>query len=529
MADNTDAGEPAGASATRRFASCGPARPFPRRSLLILACIAAAFLGLRVPIMYRQYGGFDEEWYSIPGWTVAREGIPRIPYAPSRDPNWIYYQADRALFALPPAYFYWQAPFFLLLPDGYGTARLASAVAGLLAVGLVYCLGREFYRDEAAGLWAAGLYSISRVFYFPAQTARPDMLCGALGLAAVLSVWHWQSRGRWFHLVLAGIWLGLAALTHPFAIAVAVQLGIWVLLAGRGLRGRLGALGLLIACSTAVFALWLPLVFAYPDVFQAQFFTNVLDRSSSGILSRFFFPWPLLARQAEVLVDRATPIQAAIMLLGIGGATLVDLRQRHRGPTLAFALSWSAIYTLAAFAGAHPGKGYWCYPSALAFVCLGRTITVVGRRAAVPLRRPLHQAALGLLFLLAMLPGSGIRTWMAQVRHWSDVDYNSPRFVEKLLRDLPADARLTVDRAYVFDVYLAGRPTILALKERFFFNASDFPYDYLIVGPFGLDIDTAAKLDGKFLRAYGDRDDPFACYAEIYTPDSAARPPRSGR
>ncbi|NLX98666.1 MAG: glycosyltransferase family 39 protein [Rhodopirellula sp.] len=497
---------------------CNRQPPPPRRSLVILAGIAAAFLLLRVPLMYRQYGGIDEEWYAVPGWTVAQEGIPRIPYTPSRQANWIYYRADEALFALPPGYFYWQAPFFLLLPAGYGTARLASGVAGLIAVWLVYCLGRAFYRDEAAGLWGAGLYSLSRTFYFPAQTARPDMLCGALGLAAVLAMWRWQIGGRWRYLVTAGILLGLAALTHPFAAALAVQLGVWALIAGRGFRGRLGAVAILIVCTLGVLALWLPLIFAYPDAFQGQFFTNVLDRSGPGVLQRFVFPWSSLASQAAVIVERAMPLQAGLMFFGLVGATLIDLRRRQRGPIVALALTWSGIYTLATFAGVHPGKGYWCYPAALMFLCVGRTITVVSRREMMSLRRPLWQAGIGLLAALAMIPGSGLRTWAAHVRNWSDIRYNSPRFVETMLRDLPHDARLTVDRAYVFDIYLAGRPTILALSEPLFFEGADFPYDYLIVGPFGLEIDTAEKLGGEFLRAYGTRADFFACYAEIYTP-----------
>lgn len=76
------------------------------------------------PLIYRQAGGQDEHLFAVPGWTVAREGVPRIPYVPGRDPASVFYRADEALFALPPAYFYWQAPFFLVLPAGYGTARL---------------------------------------------------------------------------------------------------------------------------------------------------------------------------------------------------------------------------------------------------------------------------------------------------------------------------------------------------------------------------------------------------------------------
>ncbi|HVW37525.1 MAG TPA: glycosyltransferase family 39 protein, partial [Pirellulales bacterium] len=143
----------------------------PRRSLAALALILAAFCLLRVPVLYRHYGGQDEDWYAIPGLTVAQSGIPRVPYAPCRNLKSCFYKVDEALLALPPAYFYWQAPFFWLLPAGFGTARLASAVAGMVAIGLAYLLGRRLTGRESIGLAAAGLYSLSRVLYFPAIVA----------------------------------------------------------------------------------------------------------------------------------------------------------------------------------------------------------------------------------------------------------------------------------------------------------------------------------------------------------------------
>lgn len=469
--------------------------------------------------MFRQPGGMDEDWYAVPGWTVAHQGIPRVPYAPSREPDRAFYRADEVLFALPPGYFYWQAPFFLVLPAGYGTARLASAVAGLAAVGLVYQLGRAFYGHCSAGLWAAGLYSFSRVFFFPAQTARPDMLCAALGLGAVLATWHWHSSGRWGCLWGAGGLLGLAALTHPFALVFALQLGVWVLVAGRGFRGRMAAGAILAGCTLAVLALWLPLVAGHPEVFRVQFGNNVLDRAGPGLVSRLLFPWPALAYQAKILVEHAQGSQVALMLFGLAGVTLIDLR-RQSGPRTAWVLAWSSIYLLAACQGIHPTKGYWCYPGALMFLCLGRVIAVAVEGASHRLPRPVAVAGAAALAFLTLLPGSGIRTWVAHLRHWSEIDYNAPRFARRLLRDLPVDARLTVDPGYVLDAFLAGRPTTLGVTDRLFLESTHFPYDYLIAGRYGMDNDFAEQFDAELVRAYGDRDDIFACYAEIYRPRS---------
>lgn len=141
---------------------------------MILGVVAAAFLVLRVPLMSRQQGGTDEAFFAVPGRTILQEGIPRIPYLPVRDKTSVFYQADKVLFCLPPACFYWQSVFFALLPDSFLTARLASATSGLLALGILYLLGRQFLNSDQAGLWAAGLFSLSRLFYFPATSTRPQ-------------------------------------------------------------------------------------------------------------------------------------------------------------------------------------------------------------------------------------------------------------------------------------------------------------------------------------------------------------------
>lgn len=506
----------------------------PARSWLILAVIAAAFLALRVPVMYRQPGGQDEGYFSVPGWTILDEGIPRIPYVPSRNPESVFYKADEALFTLPPAYFYWQAAFYAVLGPGYGTARLASAAAGLVGVGLVYLLGRQFYGDERAALWGAGLYSIARAFYFPCLFARPDMLCTAIGLGAVTCAWHWHRTGRLLALAGAGALVGLGLLTHPFAIVYALQIGAWVLFGNRGWRRRITSSAIFGFAALAVFSCWLPLILAHPEPFRVQFFNNVLDRSGPGLLSRLVFPWQFLALQSRLFLEHAGILQTVLMLAGLLVATVHDLRRDVRkagpGPVTALVLAWSSIYLLIACQGAHPTKMYWCYPGALTFICVGRAVTLVYGLLSSwwhgsPSRHFVIRGVLSLLLVALMLPGAGLRATLTYLRHWSDLSYNSPRFVRSVLEDLPEEGRFLVDPAYVFDVYLEGRRTILATTNPFYFDASGMPYDYLIAGRYDLERDIPDELDGVYLRSYGQREDLLACYAEVYRfPESP--PPR---
>lgn len=131
-----------------------------RSSRVALVALGLVFLLVRVPLMYRTFGGQDEDYYAVPGSTILDDGIPRIPYVPSRDSRGVFYKADEALLASPPLYFYFQAVVFLVFGPGYGPARLTSAFAGLAALWCVYLLGKRFYDSERVALGATGLYSL---------------------------------------------------------------------------------------------------------------------------------------------------------------------------------------------------------------------------------------------------------------------------------------------------------------------------------------------------------------------------------
>ncbi len=137
-----------------------------------LLAVVLLFLIWRVPIVVRDAGGQDEEWFAIPGWTILQEGIPRVPYAPQRQTGSAFYKADVALFALPPLYYYLSAPLYAFLPPTYSTARFVSVGAGIFSLFLIYALAHRVFKDPLAGLVGAGLFSLSRTFFFTATVAR---------------------------------------------------------------------------------------------------------------------------------------------------------------------------------------------------------------------------------------------------------------------------------------------------------------------------------------------------------------------
>jgi hypothetical protein len=237
------------------------------------------------------------------------------------------------------------------------------------------------------------------------------------------------------------------------------------------------------------------------------------------LIHRFLLPWDSFAAQSQLLYEHAGPIQLALMIAGLLVATSLDIRSKLQGPAFNLALAWSGVYLLIVCQGTHPAKGYWCYPGAFLFLAVARSITSCCdwlRLRAAKWSRP-AVIATSLLIAALMLPGSGLRACWAHLRHWNHPDYDRRAFVARLLADLPQDARYLVDVSYVLDFYLAGRQPVLALNIPPSFEAEGRPYDYLIVGPTGIEQQLPRQLQGRFLRSYGLPHNPFACYAEVYS------------
>ncbi len=53
------------------------------RDVMLCACAILTLLVLRLPINLHQPGIQDEQFFAVPGLTMLREGVPRIPYLPT--------------------------------------------------------------------------------------------------------------------------------------------------------------------------------------------------------------------------------------------------------------------------------------------------------------------------------------------------------------------------------------------------------------------------------------------------------------
>ncbi len=475
--------------------------------------IVVAFVVVRLPTLLFSPGGQDEEWYGVPGLTIAQEGIPRVPYSRATDKDSVFLGAEEMLFAQPPLSFYAQAPFFRYLPGTYGTARLASLVAACLSILLVYSIGIALFQNTHLALTGAFLFSISRLCFFPALVARPDMICGMLGLFAMFCMAKWYRTEREGWLMLAGTGVGLAGLTHPFAIVFGVQFVFWSALARGTFFDRARRLARFLLPMSFAFSLWLLLIRERPDLFDSQFIGNILRPTGPGLLSRFIMPFESFANQIPQLLDRAHPIQFGMLTLGLVLSGIIAWRARQTGPLICWGVTVSSVYLLVVFLGIHPIQGFWCYSAALAWLCFVYTVMVWMRSMRTS---RFVSAFLWGLILLVMLPGAGMRTVVAYVQHWGDPVYSNPRFIRSILDDLPAEATLTVGPEFALDAYACGRDVILACRHPMYFDSAQYPTDYYIFGRRDFAEGMPEAYRCKLVKSYGNRDDIFAGYAEVY-------------
>lgn len=510
----------------------------PRRVQLILLIAVVAFVSvIRLPSIWYRKGGQDEQWYTVPGWTVAREGIPRIPYSPVDDsPASVFQGSHRLLHALPPAYFYAQAPFFWIFPPGYGTARLASWGAGISTLLLLFALMREFGVRQSIALTSLVICGFGRAFFFPWQDSRPDMLCAMFGVASILCVVRARLRDQRKLVVFSGISVGLGALSHPYALMFAFQVGLILLLSDKPIWQRLLECVLAGTATLAAMTLWLPLILLNPDSFVSQFTRNVLSRSGPGIVSRMLWPWPYVPFQANLVFERLGTLQTVVFvatvltglwmfIASVFGKRQIETIEKPSLSALPVAalLACSSMYLHVASVGSHMAKGYLCYPWAMIVLLLAviieRLLCCFGEQSSRKVNVIIAVLLAGVL--LMFVPGSGLRANWTYATRCDEVNYNRQAFSRMLNERFPPDARLLVTPEFVFEFEVLGRrPVNASLTERYQ-NVEGLPFEFLIVSTQTLDEEIAESLACELLWKEGDPDDPLACYVEVYQPGAA--------
>ncbi|MFH2054833.1 MAG: tetratricopeptide repeat protein [bacterium] len=136
---------------------------------------------------------------------------------------------------------FWQAPlysYFLgLIYSLFGVkillAKLVQALLGAICCYLVFRLAERVFNRPIAWLAYLALALCGPMIFFETQLLAPVLLNFLLLLALLVLQSHHRRPARW-HLLLAGLLLGLAQITHGLVIVFLPFLFLWFFSGGRG-------------------------------------------------------------------------------------------------------------------------------------------------------------------------------------------------------------------------------------------------------------------------------------------------------
>jgi 4-amino-4-deoxy-L-arabinose transferase-like glycosyltransferase len=320
----------------------------------------------------------------------------------------------------PPLYFWLAAAFGA--PGGHvgeTAARLPSAIAGIVCVGLTAWIGLSLLRDRRLAFLAAGLLATSFRFAFSARRAQLDVLLCAFELAAVACfVWlEWRRGGienaRRHPRAIAGLHgaLGAAALVKgPVGWLPLLVFASHLALGGRARAFRQIAPAWAFALSLGPIVLWIltAIALAPPGFSETAVGENLIGRFFEGTsharpfyyyvyqLPADFLPWTVLLPLALPLlwrVARRSPERAETP-----GADARDLRTTAR-----FLLVWIGVPLL--FFSISAGKrGLYLLPifPALALATAWVALRASGGGLAPPRSEGIRRLAVAVLVVAAL-------------------------------------------------------------------------------------------------------------------------------
>jgi hypothetical protein len=479
----------------------------------------AIYVVIRWPFLIHTSGGQDEHWFSVPGYLVWQEGIPRVPYLPTRNRESLFENADRCLMALPPALFYVQAPFHALFEPGYPTSRLPSFLGAIASIALLFFVSRRLGVSYFVAAMISTLFALSRPLMFTGQISRPDLLCSLCGWLCLLQLWKHLGCGGWKWLIGSGSVCGLGALFHPFALVFAIQAGI-ALLAGREkLHFKVARLVVFGISTMLIVSLWIPLIIRFPHEFRSQFFANVLDRAGPGLLSRIFWPWASLRHHWTLVSEFAGPWQLASYGFAAAIGFYVAWRTRSRSSAIRYAgVCLSSIFLTAVVAGVHPSKGYWVYACFWMLLGLAIALQHAFSLPAVSFKTRMMRVGSVVFLVSLMLPGAGLKSTYIYLKHWGDPTYHAKSFIRNVLNEIPNEGVFYCDMSFVYDVYLSGRETRMCQEKKQYWGDGELPFTALLLSQEGEDANWAEQYGASIQKRFGQRVPEQACFVDLYTP-----------
>jgi Dolichyl-phosphate-mannose-protein mannosyltransferase len=217
--------------------------------LVLLGCLLLAAQAL--PFFEHRWVE-DESWYSMPAITLVTTGQLRNPVMPVTD-------MESIVDTRPPLMPLSLSAAFRLLGVKVFAARLGEFLAALLAVLIVYWVGKEL-GDPLAGGIAALLLAADNFLVLAARTARPEAWVTLFASCALFLMLRSHNRHSWGLAFLSGLSVAAACLFHALGLAWVGGLGLLLVYQEKGntfRSRRTYAFIAGVAIGILPFALWL--------------------------------------------------------------------------------------------------------------------------------------------------------------------------------------------------------------------------------------------------------------------------------
>jgi mannosyltransferase len=301
--------------------SRAPAKP-EAWHIVTLAAIFVAGVVLRLYDLGSESIWYDELWAV----RIARMEPLEVVRASLGDNN-------------PPLYYLGLHYWMLLAGDSELAIRLPSAIAGALAVPLIYGIGRLLF-SRTAGLIAALILALSAYQVRYAQEARGYALLVFLGLASFYFLLRLLDDGKRSRLMMSGYVASTSLLmyTHVYGILLVMAQGIYLLATRQPPRKWLLPAGL-------VAVLYVPGV--------AWLAVNVLSSEGAWNNAMFWVPEPTLAHVANFFILYSGFALGACAFGLLAAFGLYDLVRSKRGSTAWLLLAWLLVPIVVPFVVSH--------------------------------------------------------------------------------------------------------------------------------------------------------------------------------
>lgn len=240
--------------------------------------------------------------------------------------NILNYKDPLTLRWIDNVYWFEKPPFYMWLSSimifFYGVtsfaARFWSAFFGVAGIVVTYFFGKELFKSKLSGFLAAFMLSTTTVYLYYSRNGMLDITFTTLSTAGLYFYWLFKKRSGKWPAFLAGVFLGLAALTKGFVIIVPlVIIGTWEILTlftvirGKGVKRVLAGKNLLLPLLRL-----LPLLFGFMLIAAPWHILMTLKHGANFWDS--YFIYHVFKRGTEAIEGKSAPLLWYLTVIKVG-------------------------------------------------------------------------------------------------------------------------------------------------------------------------------------------------------------------